>query len=45
VYGSGGDARGVAPFHHAADHEATRGHRLLAVGVPAKGVRHEGGAE
>src|SRR5439155_24443400 len=33
----------VAHLRHAAEHEATKGHRLLARGVPANYVRHARG--
>src|SRR5438093_12332679 len=35
----------VALVRHAAEHEATKAHRLLALGVPATDVRHARGAE
>src|SRR2546425_619094 len=40
--------RGPIPsctLRHAAEHEATKAHRLLALGVPATDVRHARGAE
>src|SRR5947199_8740856 len=35
----------VALLRHAAEHEATNAHRLLALGVPTTDVRHARGAE
>src|SRR5207245_7010604 len=45
VQGGAGEAPFVAHLRHAAEHEATKAHRLLALGVPAKDVRHARGAE
>src|SRR6266446_9227189 len=43
--GGAGEVPFVAHLRHAAEHEATKGHRLLALGVPAKDARHARGAE
>src|SRR3989442_14077585 len=43
--GGAGEVPFVAHLRHAAEHEATKGHRLLARGVPANYVRHARGAE
>src|SRR5438093_3899937 len=43
--GGAGEVPFVAHLRHAAEHEATKAHRLLALGVPAKDVRHARGAE
>src|SRR5207247_10994825 len=41
--GGAGEVPFVAHVRHAAEHEATKAHRLLALGVPAKDVRHARG--
>src|SRR5438552_4785896 len=43
--GGAGEVPFVAHVRHAAEHEATKAHHLLALGVPAKDVRHARGAE
>src|SRR5438552_4730362 len=45
VQGGAGEVPVVAHLRHAAEHETTKAHRLLALGVPAKDVRHARGAE
>src|SRR5206468_9326628 len=43
VQGSAGEVPLVTHLRHAAEHEATKVHRLLALSVPAKDVRHARG--
>src|SRR5207247_6848215 len=47
VAGAGSGGAGEVPFvahlRHAAEHEATKAHRLLALGVPAKDAWHAQG--
>src|SRR5207247_5683429 len=43
--GGAGEVPFVAHLRHAAEHEATKDHRLLALGVPAKDAWHARGAE
>src|SRR5437762_5325152 len=45
VQGDAGEAPSVAHLRHAAEREATKAHRPLALGVPAKDVRYARGAE
>src|SRR5204862_7999602 len=45
VQGGAGEVPVAAHLRHAAEHETTKAHRLLALGVPAKDVRHARGAE
>src|SRR5205807_434613 len=43
--GGAGEVPFVAHLRHAAEHEAAKAHRRLALGVPVKDVRHARGAE